>query len=112
MMLAIDKKKDVSILVAMGASQSLIKKIFLSEGVLISFIGAGTGLILGGAICFLQDQFGLVGMGMENAIVSNYPVKMRWTDFAYTAALITMITFIVSYYPAHKASRFYSIENL
>lgn len=112
MMLAIDKKKDVTLLTAMGARQSLIKQIFLSEGALISFIGAGIGLFLGGAICFLQDQFGLVGMGMENAIVSSYPVKMRWTDFAVTAAMITAITFIISYYPAHKASRFYSTEYL
>jgi len=112
MMLAIDKKKDVTILTAMGANPGLIKKIFLSEGILISFIGASIGLILGGGICFLQDQFGLVGMGMENAIVSSYPVKMRWTDFASTAAMITIVTFIVSYYPAHKASRFYSIEYL
>jgi lipoprotein-releasing system permease protein len=112
MMLAIDKKKDVTLLTAMGAKQSLIKQIFLSEGALISFIGAGVGLFLGGSICFLQDRFGLVGMGMENAIVSSYPVKMRGIDFVATASMITAITFIVSYYPAHKASRFYSTEYL
>jgi len=112
MMLAIDKKKDVTLLAAMGASQALIKRIFLSEGVLIAFTGAITGLLLGGLVCFLQDQFGLVGMGMENAIVSSYPVKMKWSDFLYTASMITVITYIVSWYPAHKASRFFSTELL
>lgn len=112
MMLAIDKKKDVTLLTAMGASQNQIRNIFLSEGVLISFTGAITGLLLGGLICFIQDQFGLVGMGMENAIVSSYPVKIKMSDFAYTASMITVITFLVSWYPAHKASRFFSAELL
>ncbi len=112
MMLAIDKKKDVTLLTAMGANQNQIRDIFLSEGVLISFTGAITGLLLGGFICFIQDQFGLVGMGMENAIVSSYPVKMKITDFAYTALMITVITYIVSWYPAYKASRFFSTELL
>ena len=69
-------------------------------------------LLLGALICYLQDQFGLVGMGMENAIVSSYPVKMKWIDFVYTSAMITIVTFAVSNYPAHKASRFYSTEYL
>ena len=112
MMLAIDKKKDVTLLTAMGANQNQIRNIFLSEGVLISFTGAITGLLLGGFICFIQDQFGLVGMGMQNAIVSSYPVKMKITDFAYTALMITVITYIVSWYPAYKASRFFSTELL
>ncbi len=105
MMLALDKKKDISILSALGAHESFIQKIFLNEGALIAFLGAGIGLILGGTICWLQDTFGLVGMGMENAIVSNYPVKMKFSDFVLTALVIISITAIVSYYPAHKASR-------
>jgi lipoprotein-releasing system permease protein len=104
MMLALDKKKDISILSALGAHESFIQKIFLNEGALIAFLGAGIGLVLGGAICWLQDTFGLVGMGMENAIVNSYPVKMKFTDFLITALVIISITAIVSFYPARKAS--------
>ncbi|MEQ9592706.1 MAG: FtsX-like permease family protein, partial [Cyclobacteriaceae bacterium] len=112
MMLAIDKKKDITILSAMGAQQKLIKRIFLSEGALISFVGAATGLIAGGLICWAQDSFGLVGMGMENAVVSNYPVKMVWTDFAATSGVIIAITFLVSFYPASQASKSVSTQQL
>lgn len=105
MMLALDKKKDISILSALGAHESFIQKIFLNEGALIAFLGAGIGLMLGGVICWLQDTFGLVGMGMENAIVSSYPVKMKFTDFLLTASVIISITALVSFYPAHKASQ-------
>ncbi len=112
MMLALDKKKDISILFALGAYDRFIQKIFLSEGALIAFVGAVIGLLLGGAICWLQDRFGLVGMGMENAIVSSYPVKLRLTDFLTTSLVIIGITLLVSFYPARLAARSYSVERL
>lgn len=112
MMLAIDKKKDISVLSAIGASQKLIRSIFFSEGAIISFIGAGSGLIIGGVICWLQDKFGLVGMGMENAVIPNYPVTLVWTDFLFTSLVIIAITFLVSFYPARLASKSYSTEYL
>jgi lipoprotein-releasing system permease protein len=112
MMLAIDKKKDISILAAMGAGQTLIRKIFLTEGALISFVGAAIGLALGGLICWFQDRFGLVGMGMANAVVSDYPVKMKWIDFISTSGVILFVTFVVSVYPASRAARFYAPDLL
>lgn len=112
MMLAIDKKKDVTILSALGASPDFIKKIFLSEGALISLSGAIIGLVMGALICWAQDQFGLVGMGVENPIVSNYPVKMNGWDFVSIAAVILGITGLMSFYPARLASKSYSTELL
>jgi len=112
MMLAIDKKKDISILSAMGAGQNLIRRIFLTEGALISFIGAATGLVLGGVLCWMQDRFGWVGMGMENAVVANYPVKMRFIDFVSTSGVVVIVTFLVSIYPASRAAKFYAPDLL
>ena len=113
MMLAIDKKKDISILAALGAGQPLIRKIFLTEGALIGFIGAAIGLVLGGLICWMQDRFGLVSMGMGNvSVVPNYPVKMNWIDFVSTSGVIVLVTFLVSVYPATRAAKFHSTDQL
>lgn len=112
MMLVIDKKKDVAILSAMGASPTLIKRIFLSEGALIAFLGASFGLLLGGAICWLQDQYGLVGMGMENALVANYPIKLKSIDFVTTSSVVIAITFLISFYPASLAGKSFSTKEL
>lgn len=112
MMLAIDKKKDISILSAMGAQPSLIRRIFLVEGALISFIGAGVGLLLGSALCFLQEYVGLVGMGMENAVVANYPVQMKLSDFLLTSAVVVGVSLLVSFRPAILAARSYSVDHL
>ncbi|MBK5278694.1 MAG: ABC transporter permease [Bacteroidia bacterium] len=112
MMLAIDKKKDITILSAVGADQDLIRRVFLTEGALISGIGATLGLIIGGTICWFQDHYGLVSMGMENAVIPNYPVKMQVLDFVYTGLVIVLVTMIVSIYPASLAAKTYSTEHL
>lgn len=112
MMLAIDKKKDISILSAMGAPAALIKKIFLNEGALISLTGGALGLIMGAVICWAQDQYGLIGMGVENPIVSSYPVKMEAGDFFWIAGVILAITLFMSYYPARLAAKSFTTELL
>lgn len=104
-MLAIDKKKDISILAALGSGKKLIKRIFLAEGAIISFMGAFLGLFLGMTICLVQQHFGLVSMGMQTAVIDAYPVKMQFPDFLYTGISIIIITLLASYRPAVIASR-------
>ena len=105
-MLALDKKKDIAVLYAMGASDITVKGIFLSEGAIISIGGAILGTILGASICFIQQEYGLVGMGTQSTVISNYPIQMQLSDFVYTALSITAITFAASYRPAVIATRY------
>ena len=111
-MLALDKKKDVSMLFSMGATEKQIRRIFLAEGAIISLSGALVGLALGLIICVLQQQIGLVPMGLETSVVNYYPVKMEWQDFASVALTIMAITFLVSFRPAHLAAKFTGAEML
>ena len=105
-MLAIDKKKDMAILYAMGANNSLIKRVFLLEGSIISIGGSLLGVIIGVSICILQQKYGFVGMGTESTVISSYPIEMHLTDFFYTALSIVLITFATSYRPAILATRY------
>ncbi len=104
-MMAIEKKKDTAVLFAMGATQKLIRRIYIKQGAIIAITGAVIGLILGFFICWLQDTFGLVSLGITSSIVENYPVKMIWTDFLWTSLAVIAITFMASYRPAVIASR-------
>jgi lipoprotein-releasing system permease protein len=112
MMLALDKKKDISVLVAMGADASLIRKIFVSEGAFISLLGASAGLIMGGILCWLQMTFGFVSMGMDSAITQGYPIRPSAADFLLTLVVVVFITFFISFRPAQLASRSAAIEHL
>ncbi|OJV16715.1 MAG: hypothetical protein BGO21_28000 [Dyadobacter sp. 50-39] len=103
-MLAIEKKNDVSMLYAMGATQSLIRKIFIAEGAIVAFSGAVAGLLGGIIICWLQIRYGFVSMGMTTSLVDAYPVKLIWEDILYTGVIVVMITMVVSYIPARRAA--------
>ena len=104
-MLAIEKKKDISVLFSMGGTKRLIRSIYLKEGAIIAFSGALVGLVLGFLICWVQDNYGLVSLGVTSSVIDAYPVKMQWTDFLYTSLSVVIITMIASYRPALIASR-------
>ena len=96
----------------MGAPASTIRNIFLSEGALIALTGAGIGLFLGLLICWLQQTFGLVSMGMQTSIVDSYPVRMKLSDFVFTGLTILLITLLVSIRPALRAAKLASTDEL
>jgi lipoprotein-releasing system permease protein len=106
MMLALDKKKDITILSSMGASQRLIRNIFLAEGSLIAASGAITGLILGGLFCWAQMNYGIISMGMETSVTAGYPIKVKIVDFISILAVVSIVTILISIRPAQLASRF------
>lgn len=111
-MLAIEKKKDISVLFSIGATKAFVKRIFFKEGALIATVGTITGLLLGLTICVIQQEFGLIKMGMETSVVPAYPIKINPFDFLFVAAAVTVITVLASYRPAHIASKVKIIENL
>lgn len=111
-MLVIEKKKDISVLIAQGAGAQLVRRIFLFEGYIIAFSGAIIGLFLGLGLSFLQQEFGFIGMGMDSAIVNSYPIKVEWIDVFFTVLAIVIITVLASIKPAIKAAKSFSVESL
>jgi ABC-type lipoprotein release transport system permease subunit len=103
-MLILDKKRDIAVLQCMGATQPLVKRIFLTEGWLISFIGAFSGLILGALICFLQMKFGFVRLGSADStfVVSAYPVHMQARDFIIVFLTVILIGLAATWYPVYN----------
>ena len=111
-MLAIEKKKDIAVLKAMGARDRLIRGIFLKQGALIALSGAVLGLILGYLLVLAQDTFGLVSLGISSAVVDAYPVRIVWTDFVWISISVVSITFLASWRPAIIASQVDTVREL
>ncbi|MGI4884009.1 MAG: FtsX-like permease family protein [Janthinobacterium lividum] len=111
-MLVIDKKKDIAVLLAMGATEEIVRKTFLGVGAIVALVGAVVGLVLGVGICWAQQRFGLVSMGMATSIVDAYPVKMKLSDILLTSLAIVLITLAVSIRPALNAGRLVLRDNL
>lgn len=111
-MLAIEKRKDISILLAFGLEPSSIKTIFLKQGALIAFSGAIVGIVLGVAICLIQQKFGIIGMGMSTSLIQAYPVKLLLPDIFLVSISMVIITLMTSFRPALLASRTDEVQHL
>ena len=100
-MLIIDKKDDVVTLRNLGASDKQIVRIFLFEGRMISAIGAVLGIILGLALCWAQQTFGLVKLGSSSAsfVVNAYPVSVHPEDVILIFITVLVVGFLSVWYP-------------
>jgi lipoprotein-releasing system permease protein len=103
-MLVLEKQKDISVLQSMGANTATVKKIFLSEGLLLGGIGATIGISLAVIICLLQLKFKLIKIGGGSFLIDYYPVQLIVTDFLLVAAGTACIVFFASWFPARKAA--------
>lgn len=103
-MLVLEKRKDISVLQALGADKTMIKKIFLSEGLLLAVTGAGVGIILALIIAFLQLKFHFIKLTGNSFLIDYFPVKLVLSDFMIVVATSIIIAFTASWFPAKKAS--------
>lgn len=103
-MLVLEKRKDISVLQSMGADKSLIKKIFLSEGILLAVVGSGTGIVLALIIAFLQMKYHIIKLVGNSFLIDYFPVKLEITDFILVILTALVIAFLASWFPAKKAS--------
>ena len=102
-MLIIDKRKDVETLRNLGADNKLVYRIFLLEGCLISFMGALIGVVLGLALCLIQQEFGILSLGSGDMagsfVVDAYPVSVQLGDVFLVLITVLLVSFLSVQYP-------------
>lgn len=104
-MIVIEKRRDLGVLRAMGATRKDIRQIFMLEGLLIGLFGAGFGLIVGLGLAFLQQTTGLVPLGEAEAfIISSYPVSIRFLDISVIVVVSVLLCILAAIYPASRAA--------
>ncbi len=105
-MLVIDKKKDIAVLSGLGANNTLIRRIFFYEGLLISLIGCVVGLVLGLLFCLSQQYFGWIPLGDgQNMVTDVYPVDIRMVDFLLVFVTVFLVSAVISYVSSRLSIR-------
>jgi len=97
-MLVIEKKKNLTTLVAMGAETHQLEKIFFYVGLLINGSGLIFGLVLGYIISFLQIKFGI--LKMEGGMIEFFPMKLLWSDLLMILIITSVIGTLAAYIPS------------
>lgn len=100
-MMMLDKKDHLRTLWALGTEVKALQTIFFKEGMLISFVGAGLGLVVGVILVLAQQYFGLLEIG-ESYVVNSYPVELKWSDVGLVLVTVAAICGIASWLTSRR----------
>lgn len=106
----IEKRRDIGVLKALGATRTSITRIFMFEGILVGMIGTVAGVLLGLVVCYLQIQYQLFPLDPTVYIIPAIPVELRWTDFVAVILASMTLSTLASLYPARRAARLLPVD--
>lgn len=108
-MMVMEKTRDIAVLKAMGATNSMIRRIFIIKGMIIGIVGTGIGTTLGVVICYFLKRYEFIKLP-EAYPFSTLPVQLEYSDVILTAVSALVICFLSTLYPSYKASRMNPVE--
>ncbi len=103
-MVVLDKKKEIALLKAIGASDDAILRVFLYQGGIIGVVGTALGLLIGWVGCKGLAAYGFP-LDPKVYFISKLPVNIRPTEFLITGAVAIVICLVATIFPALYAAR-------
>jgi lipoprotein-releasing system permease protein len=110
-MLVLEKRKEISVLKALGVSDAGIVKIFLAEGLQIGVAGGLLGLLSGLSWCLFIEKVG-IKLDPEVYYIPALPVRIEPVQTILAVVIAVLVTYLASIYPALKASSVEPVEGL
>ena len=108
-MMVMEKTKDIAVLKAMGATNRMIRRIFILKGMIIGVLGTLIGTIAGVLVCFVLKRYEFIKLP-EAYPFTTLPVQLEYGDVALIACSAVVICFLSTLYPSYKASKMNPVE--
>lgn len=109
-MAVMEKRKDVAVLRAMGATVADVRRVFVLKGLIVGGTGTAAGLILGALGCWLLAHYHFIHIEKKIYGISTLPVDAHPLSFAIVALASMMLCWIATLYPARQAARQMPVE--
>jgi lipoprotein-releasing system permease protein len=111
-LLVADKRKEIGILKAMGASRRSVGAVFLAVGMLIGLVGTGAGSLVGLGLIWVQNTYRIIRLAGDVYQIDHLPMKLTWGDFGLVVGATLLISFVFTLLPARRAARLDPVEVL
>lgn len=108
----IEKKREIAILKAMGATNNGIMTIFMLQGLLIGISGTIIGVVGGYLLSYVLNTYQIIKLPADVYYLSHLPVKMKFFDFLVISLSAIIISFLATIYPAWQAAKLNPVEPL
>ncbi len=109
-MMILEKRKEIGVLKAMGATSWSIMKIFLFNGVIIGLVGSIAGLSVGSLLCYIQYRWELLPLPGDIYFITTVPVLLRSFDILAIFIAANCLCILAASYPAYYAARLFPAE--
>jgi lipoprotein-releasing system permease protein len=111
-LVVVERRSEVAILSAMGATSRSIMSIFMIEGAIVGGLGALAGVVIGLAGCLIGNRYHLISLPADVYSISNVPFNFALVDIFAAAAVASILSLLATIYPAWAAARVRPAEML
>jgi lipoprotein-releasing system permease protein len=110
-LMVLEKKRDISILKAMGARHGQVAAVFLAEGILIGAVGVGGGIALGGMLCATLRHYEFIQLP-DIYYDRNLPVTFNPAYYGLVAVCAVLIVLAACLYPSKRAAKLNPLDGI
>ena len=111
-MMVMEKTRDIAVLMSMGAKKRQVRRVFISQGVLIGVVGTALGLVIGYALSWAGGHYHFISLSPEVYSIDYVPFSPRMLDGMWVAGMAIAVSFVATIYPSWSASRILPAEAL
>jgi lipoprotein-releasing system permease protein len=104
-MVVMEKRKDIAVLMAMGATPAGVRRIFLLKGLIVGSIGTAAGLTIGALGCFSLAHYHFIHIEKKIYGIATLPIDANPLSFVIVALASIALCWIAAVYPARQAAR-------
>ena len=112
LMIVMNRRAEIALLLALGASKSEVKKAFFALGTLIGGFGMLCGVALSFFVLWLLENFDIITLPADVYGTSKLLLDLDGLDFILAIVGAAFIVMISSYYPARKATQVNILDTL
>ena len=112
LMVVLEKTREIGTVLAMGASRSSVRRLFLVLGALVGASGAAIGAGLALAFGWAQSRFEFIPLPAEAYYLDAAPIELRVLDFVWVVVLAVLLCTLAAYLPARAAARIEPIRTI
>lgn len=103
-MVVMEKRRDIAVLLAMGASRGEVRLVFVLKGLIVGAVGTAAGLALGALACFVLSRYHFIHIPRKVYGISTLPVDVQPLNFLLVALASLLLCLLATLYPARQAS--------
>lgn len=111
-LLVMERRRDIAILNAMGATPNGIMTIFVIEGAILGFCGAVAGVLLGAFATLVANRYHIISLPPDVYSISSVPLHLKSYNILFAAMIAFALSILATLYPARAASRIHAAELL